>query len=302
MATMRVWVEADRMTALAAMAAFERAFAGEGAPVSTYEIVQDGPWIAEALVEAAAPAGDRGPLDRARAALSAAGLSLPVKAEPLEPRDWVREGLLFLKPVRAGRFTLHGSHDAGRLPPSRGNLLVDAGSAFGTGHHATTLGCLLAVDTLCRAWRPETVLDVGTGTGVLAMAAVRAGAPRAVATDVDPVAVATARRNARLNGLSGRIAFVATDALRHRTVAARAPYDLVFANILANPLVALAGEIAGSVAPDGRLVLAGFRSADERRVIGPYLSRGLVRAERGVIDDWPTVVLARPRRRPAARV
>lgn len=293
-------METDAAGALAAMAALENAFAEEGAPVSVHETRQDGPWVAEALVAEPVEPGATPPERRARDALAAAGLDLPLAVADLEERDWVREGLAFLKPVRAGRFTLFGGHDRDRVPPSRFALEIDAGSAFGTGHHATTLGCLLALEALARRGLSGPVLDVGTGTGVLALAAARTlperspGRPAIVATDVDPVAVAVARRNAAMAGLVRRLDLVATDGVRHHVVRAAAPYGLVFANILARPLIALAPDLAPLVAPGGRLVLAGFRSADERRVVGPYLARGLVRRWRRVIEDWPTVVLGRP--------
>ena len=294
MRTLRLRVACTEAEAPAALAALEAAFEADGAPVSVYETRQDGPWIAEALVPAPVIAGSTPPAERARAALSAAGLPEDVAVDDLEERDWVREGLAFLKPVRAGRFLLFGAHDRARVPPARGNLLVDAGSAFGTGHHATTLGCLLALDALLKRGVGGPVLDVGTGTGVLAIAAVRGGLAGAIATDIDPVAVAVARRNASIAGALHRIRLVSTDGVRHRTVRAGAPFGLVFANILARPLITLAPDLAPLVGPGGRLVLAGFRSPDERRVVAPYLARGLVRSARRVIDDWPTVVLARP--------
>lgn len=295
MTTWRLSLCLERPRAEAAAGAFERAFAAEAPPLSLYETRQDGPWAVELLLEADAPEPLRA---RAAAALADAGAADAIEITALDERDWVSEGLKSLVPVRAGRFVLHGSHSRHRVVPSRWRIEIEAARAFGTGHHATTAGCLLAIDRLARQRRPDRVLDVGTGSGVLAIAALKAGARRAIGTDIDAVAVATARENAALAGVLPRLRLHVADGVRHRALRAAGPFDLVLANILARPLVALAPALAPLVAWRGVLVVSGLRTVDARRVLAAYRARGLVPVWRRTIEDWPTLVLARGSGRP----
>jgi ribosomal protein L11 methyltransferase len=193
--------------------------------------------------------------------------------------------------VRAGRFFVYGLHDRGRTPPNAINLRIEAGAAFGTGHHGTTVGCLLAYDQLLKSRRFAKVLDVGAGTGVLAIAAARTGAKTAVGTDIDPVSVRIARENAEVNSAPAR--FVHASGLGHQLVAAQAPYDLVFANILARPLVSLAQSIRRAVRPGGVVILSGLLRTQERYVRAAYLARGFRLIRRIHRDAWATLVLTR---------
>ncbi len=217
---------------------------------------------------------------------------LQVKSEPLADADWLAMALSGLPPVRAGRFFIYGVHDRGRVPPNAVNLRIEAGAAFGTGHHGTTVGCLMAYDRLLKARRFAKVLDVGAGTGVLAIAASRTGSRRAVGTDIDPVSVRISRENARVNAVAAR--FVHASGLGHRLVRADAPYDLVFANILARPLVRLAQDIKGALKPSGVAILSGLLRTQERYVRAAYLSRGYRLAFALRRDAWATLVLRRP--------
>ena len=216
---------------------------------------------------------------------------LSVATTPLGDADWLAMSLSGLPPVRAGRFVVYGAHDAARVPPNLTGLRVEAGAAFGTGHHGTTLGCLVAFDALLKARRFARVLDVGTGTGVLAIAAALTGSRRVVGTDIDPVSVRIARENARLNAAVA--SFVLADGLAHARVAAAAPFDLVFANILARPLVQLAPAIRKAVARDGLVILSGLLRSQERAVRAAYLGQGFRLAWRLHRDAWATLVLAR---------
>jgi ribosomal protein L11 methyltransferase len=194
-----------------------------------------------------------------------------------------------LPPVRAGRFFVYGLHDRGRTPVNAVNLRIEAGAAFGTGHHGTTVGCLMAYDALLKARRFAKVLDVGTGTGVLAIAAARTGARIAVGTDIDPVSVRIARENAKVNAARARFAHAA--GLGDPRVRAAAPYDLVFANILARPLVGLAQAIRRATRPGGLVILSGLLRTQERYVRAAYLARGFRIVRRIHRDAWATLVL-----------
>ncbi len=217
--------------------------------------------------------------------------ALGVASEPLADADWLAMALSGLPPVRAGRFFIHGVHDRGRTPVSTVNLRIEAGAAFGTGHHGTTVGCLLAYDALLKRQRFAKVLDVGSGTGVLAIAAARTGARVALGVDIDRVSVRISRENAAINQVRAR--FVHAFGLRHRRVAENAPYDLVFANILARPLVGLAQDIGPALRPGGVAILSGLLRTQERLVRAAYLNRGLRLERRIRRDAWATLVLRR---------
>ena len=217
---------------------------------------------------------------------------LTVTTEVLADADWLAMALSGLPPVRAGRFFIYGAHDRGLAPAHTVNLRIEAGAAFGTGHHGTTVGCLLAYDALLKARRFGRVLDVGAGTGVLAIAAAKTGTPVAVGTDIDRPSVRISRENAKLNKASAR--FVHASGLGHRLVRDHAPYDLVFANILAAPLVMLAQDIKGALRPGGRAILSGLLRSQARRVLAAYRSRGFILERRLNRDAWATLVLRRP--------
>ncbi len=216
---------------------------------------------------------------------------LAVHVEKLADADWLAMSLSGLPPVEAGRFFVYGAHDQGRVPPNRVNLKIDAGAAFGTGHHGTTVGCLLAFDELLKRERFERVLDVGCGTGVLAIAAAKTGSRVAIGTDIDGPSVRIANENAELN--QARARFVHASGLNDRKVRGEGPYDLVFANILAPPLVALAQDIKEALKLEGVAILSGLLRTQERRVTAAYLSRGFVLERRIHRDAWSALVLRR---------
>jgi len=228
--------------------------------------------------------------DGLRDSLVASG-GLSVTVEPLADADWLAMALSGLPPVREGRFFVYGLHDKGRAPASAVKLRIEAGAAFGTGHHGTTAGCLRAYDDLLKSRRFERVLDVGCGTGVLAIAAARTGSRIAVGTDIDGPSVRIANENAQENGANAR--FVHASGLNDRLVRQDGPYDLVFANILAPPLVALSHDIKLALKPGGIAILSGLLRIQERRVKAAYLSKGF-RVMRSLHRDaWATLVLQR---------
>jgi len=218
--------------------------------------------------------------------------TLQVATEVLADADWLAMALSGLPPVRAGRFFVYGAHDKGLAPASTINLRIEAGAAFGTGHHGTTVGCLLAFDELLKRRRFERVLDVGCGTGVLAIAAARSGSPIAVGTDIDGPSVRIANENAELNGANAR--FVHASGLDHPEVRRDGPYDLAFANILAPPLVALSQDIRLALKPGGLAILSGLLRTQERRVLAAYTSKGFRLVRRIHRDAWATLVLRKP--------
>jgi ribosomal protein L11 methyltransferase len=219
--------------------------------------------------------------------------ALQVAVEVLADADWLAMSLSGLPPVRAGRFFVYGAHDRGLAPPNTVNLRIEAGAAFGTGHHGTTVGCLVAYDRLLKAKRFPRVLDVGCGTGVLAIAAARTGSATALGTDIDGPSVRIANENAALNHARAR--FVHAGGLNASAVRDRGPYDLVFANILAPPLVALAEDIRRALKPGGTAILSGLLRTQERRIVAAYLSHGFVLVRRLRRDAWSTLVLRRAR-------
>ncbi|MDG2521765.1 50S ribosomal protein L11 methyltransferase [Caulobacter segnis] len=217
--------------------------------------------------------------------------TLKITVEVLANADWLAMALSGLPPVRAGRFFVYGQHDLGRTSPNNVNLRIEAGAAFGTGHHGTTVGCLQAYDALIKAKGFEKVLDVGAGTGLLAIAAARTGSRVAVGTDIDKPSVRISKENAKLNRANAR--FVHASGLGHRLVRDSAPYDLVFANILARPLVSLAQDIKGALKPGGTVILSGLLRTQERFVKAAYLSRGFKVRRRIHRDAWATLVMQR---------
>ena len=209
--------------------------------------------------------------------------------------DWVAASLAGLTPVAAGRFVVHGAHDRARVPPNRIGIEIEAAFAFGTGHHGTTRGCLLALDRLARRHPPDrrpnaTVLDLGTGSGVLAIAAARALRGRVLASDNDPLAVRAARANARHNRVGARVEVVAADGCKAPPFHGRA-FDLVFANILLSPLKRLARPVARRVGRNGCVILSGLLAAQANTALAAYRAHGLVLDHSIPLQGWVTLVL-----------
>jgi ribosomal protein L11 methyltransferase len=211
--------------------------------------------------------------------------------DTVEAKDWVKATLEELVPVRAGRFIVHGHHDRSRVPPNKLGIEIEAALAFGTGHHGTTRGCLLLLDSVLKAYRPRRVLDLGTGTGVLAIAAAKALQINVLASDIDPLSVKVAHDNARLNGTGDLVETIRATGFSAPQFAHRGPFDLVLANILANPLRQMATPMAKHLAPSALIVLSGLLPHQARSVIAAYRARGLVLVRQIRIEGWSSLLL-----------
>jgi ribosomal protein L11 methyltransferase len=226
--------------------------------------------------------------------LGADAFGAPLSVERLPETDWIAAGLQSLTPVYAGRFIVHGSHDRGKLPAGRVTIEIDAGQAFGTGHHSTTAGCLTVLDRLLRARRYRQPLDIGTGSGVLAIALAKVLRRPVLATDIDPVAVRVAGENVALNGVAHLVRPVVADGFAHSAIRTRAPFDLIVANILAHPLMRLAPAVARVLAPGGDLVLSGLLRHQRERVVAAYAAQGIFLQRALVFENWGVLHLGRP--------
>jgi ribosomal protein L11 methyltransferase len=217
----------------------------------------------------------------------ASGLSF----DTLEATDWVKASLEDLVPVPAGRFVVHGRHDRARIAPNRLGIEIEAALAFGTGHHGTTRGCLTLLDHVLKAHRPRRVLDLGTGTGVLAIAAAKALKRAVLATDIDAPSVKAARENARLNECGHLVQTIRATGFAALAFAQAGPFDLVLANILANPLRQLAGPLSGHLAPKALVILSGLLNHQAASVVAAYRARGLVPLRHLKIEGWSSLLL-----------
>ena len=237
-------------------------------------------------------AGDDPRPNQLRSLLSEAGVEPDETAfEPVHPTDWKAQSLASFPPVSVGHFTIVGAHQA--LPRRRFTLCVEAGPAFGSGRHESTQGCLLALDWLARRRRIRRALDIGTGSGILAVAAARLWPARLLALDSDPVAVATARETVRRNGLSHRVAAVRAGGFRAGVVRRLGRADLIVANIRAKPIAAMAPDFSRHLRPGGVVVLSGLLDTEERLVLAAFRSAGLRLQRRIRLGAWVTLILTR---------
>ncbi len=214
------------------------------------------------------------------------GLAPVIETEILPDIDWVSKSLEGLQPVRAGRFLVHGSHDRDKLRDGDIPIEIEAGLAFGTGHHGTTAGCLELIETVVASENPQGALDLGAGSAVLAIALAKLAQIPVLATDIDPVATEVAEANVKLNGVTDYVTCETATGLSHTAIAARAPFDLIVANILAGPLMELAPEMAQGVKSGGSLILSGILDRQHDAVLSAYLAQGFVHQTTLHRDEW----------------
>ncbi len=278
-----------RPQAEAAEAVLDKALGAMLQSVSQFEGDGRDEWQISALV-------DRQPDPQALTGLLAGalgGAAPAVRLDRVPDRDWVAAALDHHPPIAEGRYFVYGSHVTATPPAGSIDLRIDAATAFGTGSHESTRGCLRALGHLARSRRYHNPLDIGCGTGVLAMAAARTFRTPVLASDIDPAALTVARENAISNGLGPDIEVVCADGLRHPRIAARAPFDLVTANILANTVARLAPGLRGVVVPGGVVVVSGILAAQEARVLAAYRAQDFQMERRFDLDGWHTLILTR---------
>lgn len=292
MAQFRIYSETTEATARLLKSIFERAFEDDGYPVAAFEDVEEaGRWTVsvyadEESVEAV--------LLRMGDLSKEAGIDTGFDRENLPDVDWVAETLRDLHAVRAGRFVIHGSHDRAAPAVHEKGILIDAGLAFGTGHHGTTAGCLDMLTVVLKKRTFTNVLDLGTGSGVLAIAAAKVLQVHVLASDIDPVATLTADDNARINGVQASLECITANGLSNRRFAEQGPFDLVIANILARPLMAMSRDIARHTCAGGTIILSGLLPPQRRMIVATFRQHGLLLDQYYLRDGWLTVVLQKP--------
>lgn len=252
-------------------------------PLAVSRFLAGGNWQVDALFDA--------PFDQARLVplLDGIPLAVPPELVPIADRDWVAHVEATLKPIAAGPFLVHGPHDRALAAKHPLAIEIEAGGAFGTAHHATTQGCLAALEPVVEAIRPKRLLDLGTGSGILAIAAAKLDPGiEIIATDIDPLSTHIAGENAAINGVAGSLSVITADGLGHPDLAA-AFFDVILANILAEPLISLAPGLRRALAPGGGIVLSGLLAEQQAGVLRAYEHQGLRLRQSWPIEGWVTM-------------
>ncbi len=268
--------------------AVEREFEDDGAPIAIIETDEERD-LHEISVYSTDAEADTVRLQ----ALFGPDEHFPIGREILPDIDWVAKSLEGLKPVRAGRFLVHGSHDRAARRPGDIAIEIEAGQAFGTGHHGTTAGCLAMIERVVRREHPRNALDLGTGSAVLAIALAKVAPISVLASDIDPVATEVARRNIRLNNVAARVSAITATGFQHKAFAHAGPFDLIVANVLAGPLMLLAPDMARHLSPGGSVILSGILERQRRAVIAAYGNQGFRHMATDSRGEWITMQLKR---------
>lgn len=257
---------------------------------SAHENEETGEWVFEATCDS--PPDVEAFAELARQTL---GGTVGFSVAPIDPEiNWVARSLEGLAPVIAGGFYVYGSHETGPVPAGLTPMKIDAAQAFGTGHHETTTGCLEAITITLKRKKPRHMIDVGTGTGVLAIALAKRTNRTVIASDIDPISVTTTVDNAAQNGVGKHIIALEATGVNHKAIKQNAPYDLIVANILAGPLMALAPSIGQIAAKGATIILSGILQHQARGVINAYARQGMVLSQKLQRKDWTTLILEMP--------
>ncbi|ARP64905.1 50S ribosomal protein L11 methyltransferase [Mesorhizobium sp. WSM1497] len=284
----RLYFTTGKIESVSIFAALEAAFEEEGLPIAVLEVDEDKD-IHEVSLYAD---GDIDAVEtRLKDILAGLSLSKPIEREPLPDIDWVAHSLEELKPVRAGRFFVHGAHDRRKRHSGELAIEIEAGLAFGTGHHGTTAGCLEMLERVVRREHPRNALDLGTGSAVLAIAVAKLAHIPVLATDIDPVAVRVAAANARLNHVKALVETATAPGFHHPIFGKLAPFDLIVANILARPLMRLAPQMAHHIALGGSIVLSGILERQRDAVISAYVGQNFRHVRTLHREGWVTIHL-----------
>ncbi|MER9582268.1 50S ribosomal protein L11 methyltransferase [Mesorhizobium sp. M0276] len=284
----RLYFSIGKIESIRIFAALEAAFEDEGLPIALLEVDEDKD-IHEVSLYAD---GDVDAVEaRLKDVLAGLSLSKPIERESLPDIDWVSRSLEGLKPVRAGRFFVHGAHDRKKRHSGEFAIEIEAGLAFGTGHHGTTAGCLEMLEKVVRREHPRNALDLGTGSAVLAIAVAKLARIPVLATDIDPVAVRVAAANARLNQVKALVETVTAPGFHHPIFGKRAPFDLIVANILARPLMRLAPLMADHIALGGSIVLSGILERQRDAVVSAYVGQNFRHVRTLHREGWVTIHL-----------
>ncbi|WP_378949969.1 50S ribosomal protein L11 methyltransferase [Mesorhizobium sp. ANAO-SY3R2] len=284
----RLHIITGREAATRIFAALETAFEDDGWPIAVLEVDEDNDIQEVSLYTD----GDVDDIERRMAeVLAAEGHTGAIGREVLPDIDWVAKSLEGLKPVQAGRFFVHGAHDRNELRPGQIAIEIEAGLAFGTGHHGTTAGCLEMIEKVVTAEQPRNALDLGTGSAVLAIGIAKLAPIPVLATDIDPVATEVAAANVRLNDANEHVETVTADSFDDPIFAARGPFELIVANILAQPLMQMAPEMAAHLAPGGSLILSGILDRQHDAVLEAYTGQKFRHVETFHREGWVTIHL-----------
>ncbi|WP_117192520.1 50S ribosomal protein L11 methyltransferase [Rhizobium terrae] len=289
MSEIRLYVTSTEKGAAEILDIFSEIFGEEDFAIATTEVDERRDiWEASVYMMAEDEEAVR---ERIVAGLSRAFPDLPIRKEVIPDVDWIARSLEGLKPVRAGRFLVHGSHDRDKARINDLSIEIEAGQAFGTGHHGTTAGCLEMIGKVMRARPVRNALDLGTGSGVLAIAARKLGNIPVLATDIDPVAVRVARENVRSNGIATGIRLETAPGFHSPAFDREGPFDLIIANILARPLIRMAPQLAAHLAPGGSVILSGILAEQRWKVLAAYSSVRLSHIRTIWRNGWVTIHL-----------
>lgn len=294
MSQIRLYFETSEAKAKQINFKLEVDFEEDGYPVAIFEVDEDkGIWA----VSVYSPQENIDETEkRIQLILKDIGHSATIEQEELEDHGWIEKTLSDLVPVRAGRFLVHGTHDKDSVKPNDIGILVDAGLAFGTGHHGTTAGCLEMIGNELKNGQFRNALDLGAGTGVLAIAVAKAKRIPVLASDIDPIAMEVCNRNARINGVAKFVKSITATGFNHTQFANYVPFDLVIANILAGPLQGLAFDMSRHLADDAIVILSGLLPNQKARIVASYRAQGLALKKAHIRDGWLTLVLKNKRR------